>query len=263
MQQQLAAAAETGVQQKQSHQHTLSLLDQAHMEQLSQLQAQLLNQSAVKSKLELELAEQSELTQQALLRLSELEHECGDLQKKGAENQAMTQILLKQQADTEAARHSDEVLKPARADVCGMDSTRQEDQGVANPMTLPSAGTMADRTLLLEADVLRRESTLLKEQLEKSEAAVQKLTQDRREDKLQSSSKLSQLEGVLNELEGKHLGAAALLDQTLAAVQSKTAILLQQRLSGTPTAHYWIMIRWPVEQSTDCLTMKHVWHAYK
>ena len=223
------------------------LLDQAHMEQLSQLQAQLLNQSrgdaAIQLKLKLELAEQSELTRQAQLRWSELEHECGLLQKKGAEDQAVSKMLLKQQSDREAAQHADEVVAHARPDVCRNDSPLQEDQVVANPMTMASAGTMADRTLVLEADVLRRESKILKEQLAKAEAAVQKLTQDRREDELQSSVKLSQLEAVLSGLEGKHSSAAALLDQTLAAIQSKTAILLQQRLSGN---------------YTDCPVLKHV-----
>lgn len=239
LQQQLEAATEASAQQKQSHQHTLTLLDQAHMEQLSQLQAQLLNQSmdesAMQSKLMLELADQSELTQQAQLRLSELEHECGDLQKKEAENQAVTQMLLKQQADAEAARRCDDILAPTRPDVCSNNSHLQEDHIVANPMTMPSAGIMADRTIVLEAEVLRRESKLLKEQLAKAEAAVQKLTLDRHEDKIQSSAKLSQLKGELSKLEGKHLSTAALLDQTLSAIQSKTAILLQQRPSGNCT----------------------------
>ena len=248
LQQQLTTAKEVGEQQKQSHQHTLTLLDQAHMEQLSQLQAQLLNQtrgdSALQAKLKLELAEQSELTQQTQLRLSELEHERGVLQKKSAEDQAVAKMLLKQQTDTETAPRSDASLAPARPDVCSNESQLQKDQFVANPMTTPSAGTLADRTLVLEADVLRRESRILKEQLAKVEAVVQKLTQDRREDKLKSSAKLSQLEGVLSGLETKHSGAAALLEQTLAAVQVRTSILLQQRSSGNyTTAQYGNMHR--------------------
>lgn len=246
MQQQLTAATGAGEQQKKTHQHTLTLLDQAHMEQLSQHQAQLLNQSrgdsALQAKLKLELAEQSELTQQAQLRLSELEHECGVLQKKGAEDQAVAKMLLKKQTDTEAARDSDGILAPARPDVCSNESQLQKDQFVANPTTMPSAGTMADKTLVLEADVLRRESKIQKEQLAKAEAIVLKLTQDRREDELQSSAKLSQLEGVLSGLETKHSGAAALLKQTLAAIQIKTSVLLQQRPSG---------------KYTDCSLWKH------
>ena len=247
LQQQLAAATEASEQQRQSHQQTLMLLDQAHMEQLTQLQAQLLNQSrgdsAIQSKLKLELAEQSQLTQQAQLRLSELEHECEVLQKKCAEDHAVSQMLVRRQTDIEAARHADTILAPARPDVCSVDRPLQEEQVVANPVTMLSAGTMADKTLVLEADVLRRESKILKEQLAKAEAAVQKLTQDRREDELQSSAKLSQLEAVLSGLEGKHSSAAALLDQTLAAIQNKTAILLQQRPSG---------------KYTDCPVLKQV-----
>ena len=247
LQQQLAAATEASEQQRQSHQQTLMLLDQAHMEQLTQLQAQLLNQSrgdsVIQSKLKLELAEQSQLTQQAQLRLSELEHECGVLQKKCAEDHAVSQMLVRRQTDIEAARHADTILAPARPDVCSDDRPLQEEQVVANPVTMLSAGTMADKTLVLEADVLRRESKILKEQLAKAEAAVQKLTQDRREDELQSSAKLSQLEAVLSGLEGKHSSAAALLDQTLAAIQNKTAILLQQRPSG---------------KYTDCPVLKQV-----
>ena len=236
LQRQLAAATEASEHQKQSHQHTLMLLDQAHMDQLSQLQTQLLHQSrddsARQTQLRLELAEQSELTQQAQLRLSERENECMVLRKKGAEDQAVTKMLLRQQADIEAERPPDESSTPATPDVGSSNSQTPEDLLVANPTPISSAGTMADRTLILEADVLRREARILKEQLAKAEAAVQKLAQDRREDELQSSAELNRLEGVLSGLEAKHSGAAALLSQTLTAIQSKTAILLQQRPSG-------------------------------
>lgn len=246
LQQQLAAATEAAQQQKQSHRNTLALLDEAHMDQLSKLQAQLLtqsrDQSAKQAKLKLELAEQSELTQQAQQRLSKLEHECQVLQKRSAEDQAVTKMLLKQQTDTEAERNedSDDTLTPRdRPDVC---SSNREDPVKTNPMTSP--GTMADRTLALEADVLRKEARILKEQLAKAEAAVRKLTQNRRETELQSSAKLSQLEGVLSNLEGKHSGAAALLDETLAAIQSRTSVLLQQRQSGDHTAQCCGMVKY-------------------
>lgn len=211
------------------------LLDQAHMERLSQLQAQLLNQSrdysAKQTQLKLELAEQSELTQQAELRLSEHENECMVLRKKSAEDHAVAKMLLRPQTETEAERPSDESSTPATPDVRSSNS-QLEDSLVANPTPMSSAGTMAERTLILEADVLRREARILKEQLAKAEAALQKLAQDRREDELQSSAKVSRLEGVLSGLEAKHSGAAALLSQTLTAIQSKTSTLLQQRASG-------------------------------
>ena len=236
LQRQLAAATEAGEHQKQSHQHTLMLLDQAHMKQLSQLQAQLLHQSrddsARHTKLKLELAKQSELTQQAQLRLAQRENECMILRKKGAEDQAVTKMLLRQQTDTEAERPASDSSKPAMPETCSSNSQLLEEALVANLTPVSSASTIADRTLILEADVLRREARILKEQLAKAEAAVQKLTQDRRDDELQSSAELSRLEGVLSGLEAKHSGAAALLTQTLTAIQSKTAMLLQQRPSG-------------------------------
>lgn len=235
LQQQLAGAIEADGQQKHSHQHTLTLLDQTHMDQLSKLQAQLRHQSQDDStrqtKLRLELAEQCELAQQAQCRLTELERERGVLQKKKAEDEAVIKMLLKQQTVKDADRISADTLTPADGlDAESKNTQPQETPLLANPVT--PAGTMADRTLVLEADVLRRESRLLKDQLATAKAAVQRLTQARREAELQSSAKLSELEGVLSGLEGKQAGAAALLDDTLLAIQSKTSILLQQRQSG-------------------------------
>lgn len=234
LQQQLAATKEAVEQQKQSHQHTLTLLDQTHMDQLSKLQAQLLHQSrddsAKQTKLKLELAKQCELTQQAQRALSELERECGVLQKKSAEDQAVIKMLLKQQTKLDADQGSNTLAPADGLDADSSNIQLQESPAVANPTT--PAGIMADRTLVLEAGVLRKESRILKDQLATAEAAVQQLTQTKREEELQSSAKLSELEGVLTRLEGKQTGAAALLDETLMAVQSKTAFLLQQRQSG-------------------------------
>lgn len=235
LQQQLAAAIEADGQRKHSHQHTLTLLDQTHLDQLSKLQAQLRHQSqdasAKHTKLRFEIAEQCELAQQARRRLSELEHECGVLQKKSAEDQAVTKMLLKQQSTKDADQISADTLTPAD----GLDAESRNTQPQANPFLatpLTPASTLADKTLVLEADVLRRESRLLKDQLATAKAAVQKLTRARREEELQSSAKLSELEGVLSGLEGKQAGTAALLDDTLLAIQRKTSILLQQRQPG-------------------------------
>ena len=246
MQQQLEAAAEAAKQQTQSHQHTLALLDHAHMEQLSKLQAQLQNQSTIDSasqtKLKLELAEQTELTQQLQQRLSGLEHDNQALQKKSAEAQAVAKMLLKQQADKAAAataseQHSGDTagLSDRLGTSISDDHPEEDDRSLlgasVTPIT-PSASTMADRTLMLEADVLRKEARVLKERLAKAEADVQKLTQDGHDSERKSAAKLRQLEGMLKQLEGQHTGSAALLDQTVAAIQSRTSILLQQRQSG-------------------------------
>ena len=232
-------------QQKQSHRHTLSLLDQAHLEQLSRLQiqlhAQVTDHSAADAQLRSQLAEQTELTQQLRHGMSDLQHKIQTLQRKSAEDQAVVKMLLKQQAAAEADAEADappsvqlQHAAPPNLATIGYapkeKSALEPQPGVQIPT--PSVCTVADRTLILEADVLRKECRVLRDSLAKAEAAVQSLTQAQHEAEQRSSAKLSELEGMLNQLEGKHMGSATLLDQTVAAMQDRTSLLLQQRLSG-------------------------------
>jgi len=243
LQQQMADASAASDQQKQSHQRTLALLDQAHLAQLSELQKQLHKQSTCQSeaetKLKVQLVEQTDLAQQLRRTMTDLELDHQSLKRKSAEEQAVTKILLKQQADSAAETPSmQDTESAAECTVTDIhtENARSDPQSAAqNPFSFAAAP--ASKTLVLEADVLRREARVLREGLAKAEAAVQKLTQARREDELQSSAKLSQLEGILIELEKKHQGSAAFLDQTIAAMQTRTSILLQQRQSGDASAH--------------------------
>ncbi len=243
LQQQVADASAASDQQKQSHQRTLALLDQAHLAQLSELQKQLLQQSTCHSEAETELkaqlVEQTDLTQQLRRAMTDLELDHQSLKRKSAEEQAVTKMLLKQQADSAAQIPSMQDTKPATectvTDIHTEDARSDPQPTSQNPFL--SVAAPASKTLVLEADVLRREARVLRESLAKAEAAVQKLTQARREDELQSSARLSQLEGTLNELEKKHQGSAAVLDQTIAAMQIRTSILLQQRQSGKASTH--------------------------
>ncbi|DBB05703.1 TPA: hypothetical protein ACH3X1_012310 [Trebouxia sp. C0004] len=242
LQQQVADASAASDQQKLSHQCTLALLDQAHLKQLSQLQKQLHKQltyhSEAETKLKAQLVEQTDLTQQLRRAMTDLELDHHTLKRKSAEEQAVTKMLLKQQADSAAQTPSMQDSEPAAegtATDIHKENARSDPQPAAqNPFLSVSAP--ASKTLVLEADVLRGEARVLREGLAKAEAAVQKLTQARREDELQRSTKLSQLERSLNELEKKHQGSAAVLDQTIAAMQTRTSILLQQRQSGQDDA---------------------------
>ena len=239
VEQQAAEAAQASRQQKQSHQQTVALLDQCHMDQLTKLQQQALTQaaaaSAAEAKLKAQLAEQTDLAQQLQQRLSELERQHEALQRKSVEDQAVVKMLLKQRADS--AAESAPVIESGGASsknmkVCESKGSLATDTRAASQSLSPRDGVNPHRTLVLEADVLRKEATVLTNQLAQAEASVLKLTQARREDELQSAAKLSELEGTLKELEGKHLGSAAVLDQTMAAMQRRTARLLQQRQSG-------------------------------
>ncbi len=244
LQQQVTDSRASVDQQKQSHQHTLTLLDQAHMNQLSKLQNELLGQtrdsSAADTILRTQLAEQMVLTQQLRHGMSELEHEIQALKKKSLEDQAVVKMLAKRQAGTEADSAAQALLDTlhdlASADDNVLSHEPDETPASASQPAVqtpnPFASNFSDKTLLLEADVLRREARVLRDRLAKAEADVQKLTQSRQEDERQSAAQLSKLEGMLSELEGKHLGSATLLDQTVAAMQSRTSILLQQRQSG-------------------------------
>ncbi len=251
LQQQVADASAASDQQKQSHQRTLALLDQAHLAQLSELQKQLLKQSTFHSeaetKLKAQLVEQTDLTQQLRRAMTDLELDHQSLKRKSAEEQAVTKMLLKQ-ADSAAQIPSMQDTEPA-AECTVTDIHREHARSDPQPAAqnpFLSVAAPASKTLVLEADVLRREARVLREGLAKAEAAVQKLTQARREDELQSSAKLSQLEGILNELEKKHQGSAAVLDQTVVAMQTRTSILLQQRQSGDVSAHPWPSKIWLV-----------------
>ena len=249
MQQQLADATVVSEQQKQSHRHTLSLLDQAHLQQLSQLQnqlhAQVTDHSAADAQLRSQLAEQTELTQQLRHGMSDLQHKIQTLQRTSAEDQAVVKMLLKQQAAAEADAEADaeanappsvQLQHAAPSNLATINYAPQEKSalepqpGVQIPT--PSVCNSADRTLILEADVLRKECRVLRDTLAKAEAAVQSLTHAQHEAEQRSSAKLSELEGMLSQLEGKHMGSATLLDQTVAAMQNRTSLLLQQRLSG-------------------------------
>lgn len=245
LQQQVADASAASDQQKQSNQRTLALLDQAHLAQLSELQRQLHQQSTCHSeaetKLKAQVVEQTDLTQQLRRAMTDLELDHQSLKRKSAEEQAVTKMLLKQQADSAAQTPSTQETEPAAE--CTVTDMHEEDAksdpqpAAQNPFL--SVAAPASKTLVLEADVLRREARVLRESLAKAEAAVQKLTQARREDELQSSARLSQLEGILNELEKKHQGSAAVLDQTVAAMQTRTSILLQKRHSGDTLTYTW------------------------
>ena len=243
VQQQVADASAASDQQKQSHQRTLALLDQAHLAQLSELQKKLHQQSTCHSeaetKLKAQVVEQIDLTQQLRRAMTDLELDHQNMKRKSAEEQAVTKMLLKQQADSAAQRPSMQDTEPAAG--CTVTDIYNEnarsDPQPASQNSFLSVAAPTSKTLVLEADVLRREARVLREGLAKAEAAVQKLTQARREDELQSSAKLSQLEGILKELEKKHRGSAAVLDQTIAAMQTRTCILLQQRQSGDALTH--------------------------
>ena len=238
LQQQVADASAASDQQKQSHQRTLALLDQAHLAQLSEFQKQLLNQSTghleAETKLKAQLLEKTDLTQQLRRAMTDLELDHHSLKRKSAEEQAVIKMLLKQQADSAAQTPRTQDTEPAAectlTDMHSEDARSDPQPAAQNPFL--SVAAPASKTLVLEADVLRREGRVLREGLAKAEAAVQKLTQARCEDELQSSARLSQLELILNELEKKHQGSAAVLEQTTAAMQTRTSILLQQRRSG-------------------------------
>ncbi|KAL0022881.1 hypothetical protein WJX77_003338 [Trebouxia sp. C0004] len=159
-------------------------------------------------------------------RAQKLDKEVSHLQAQLTNHQRQTDILQQQDSEPAAEGTATDIHK---------ENARSDPQPAAqNPFLSVSAP--ASKTLVLEADVLRGEARVLREGLAKAEAAVQKLTQARREDELQRSTKLSQLERSLNELEKKHQGSAAVLDQTIAAMQTRTSILLQQRQSG-PTSN--------------------------
>ena len=261
--QQAENAATASEQQQQSHQQTLALLDQAHMEQLSQLQNQLQTQStqhsASESKLRSQLAEQTELTQQLQQEVSQQQHELLTLQKKYTEDQAVLKMLRKrQQVNPQLSASNSFLSKHDMTAADGLLASQQEEDQTAQASTSSSteesvahaqdrkeeesqstvqapaiaANNAADKTLALEAEVLRKEARILKDALAKAETAVQKLTQAQLKDQAQSSAKMSQLEGTLKQLEDKHQGSAALFDQTVTAIQSRTSILLQQRAPG-------------------------------
>ncbi|KAL0022882.1 hypothetical protein WJX77_003338 [Trebouxia sp. C0004] len=159
-------------------------------------------------------------------RAQKLDKEVSHLQAQLTNHQRQTDILQQQDSEPAAEGTATDIHK---------ENARSDPQPAAqNPFLSVSAP--ASKTLVLEADVLRGEARVLREGLAKAEAAVQKLTQARREDELQRSTKLSQLERSLNELEKKHQGSAAVLDQTIAAMQTRTSILLQQRQSGQDDA---------------------------
>lgn len=238
LQQQVADTSAASDQQKQSHQRTFALLDQAHLAQLSELQKQLLNQSTghseAETKLKAQLVEQTDLTQQLRCAMTDLELDHQSLKRKSTEDQAVTKMLLKQQADSAAQTPRTQDTEPAAectvTDMHSEDARSDPQPAAQNPFL--SVAAPASKTLVLEADVLRREARVLRQGLAKAEAAVQKLTQARSEVELQSSARLSQLERILNELEEKHQGSAAVLEQTTAAMQTRTSILLQHRRSG-------------------------------
>ena len=266
LQQQVADASAASDQQKQSHQRTLALLDQAHLAQLSELQKQLLQQSTCHSEAETELkaqlVEQTDLTQQLQRAMTDLELDHQSLKRKSTEEQAVTKMFLKQ-ADSAAQTPSIQDAEPAAectvTDIRNEDARYEPQPAAQNPFL--SVAAPASKTLVLEADVLRREARVLREGLAKAEAAVQKLTQARREDELQSSARLSQLEGILNELEKKHQSSAAVLDQTIAAMQIQTSKLLQKRQSGDNSTHTWPSETWLVCISNlcaSCLSMQTV-----
>lgn len=226
LQQQAAAASATSNQQKQSHQHTLALLDQAHLDQLL---TQSRDHSDSETKLQAQVREQTELTQQLQHGMRELEREHQSLKKRSAEEQAVVKMLLKQQAEWTA-----QTAVTAEDDSPTTDPKEDLDPELtpAAQDPLPSAAPTKDRTLVLEVGVLRREARVLQDSLARAEAVVQELTQARRGDELASSAKLSKLERLLKDLEEKHLGSGALLEQTMAAMQSRTSVLLQQRKPG-------------------------------
>lgn len=226
LQQQVADASAASDQQKQSHQHTLALLDQAHLDQLLM---QSRDHSDSETKLQAQVLEQTELTQQLQHGMRELEREHQSLKKRSAEEQAVVKMLLKQQAERTA-----ETAVTAKDDSPTTDLKEDLDPELppAAQDPLLAAAPTKDRTLLLEVEVLRREARVLQDSLAKAEAGVQELTQARRGDELASSSKLSKLERLLKDLEEKHSGSGALLEQTMAAMQSRTSLLLQQRKPG-------------------------------
>jgi len=133
LQQQVADASAASDQQKQSHQRTLALLDQAHLAQLSELQKQLLQQSTCHSEAETELkaqlVEQTDLTQQLRRAMTDLELDHQSLKRKSAEEQAVTKMLLKQQADSAAQIPSMQDTKPATE--CTVTDIHTEDSGAA------------------------------------------------------------------------------------------------------------------------------------
>ena len=262
-QQQTAEASATLQQQKQSHQQTLTLLDQAHVAQLSQLQSQLQSQatqhSAAESKLRAQLAEQSKLAQHLQHAMKQHDQQkFQDLQKKHAEDHALLKMILKKQHATEdeavakAQPVEDAIANVAMSSQQGEERQEQSASDKAQNDKVNDANAVADaasqqrsgspfaaaslstseRTLALEAELLRKEARILKGSLARAEAAVQNLTQAQLKDQAQSSAKLAELQSTLEQLEGKHCGSSALLDQTVAAMQSRTSILLQQRVSG-------------------------------
>ena len=78
LQQQVAEGSAASDQQKQSHQRTLALLDQAHLQQLLM---QSRDHSDAETKLQAQIAEQTELTQQLQHGMHELEREHQSLKK--------------------------------------------------------------------------------------------------------------------------------------------------------------------------------------
>lgn len=263
-------AAQQQQVQQQTQQQTLALLDQSHLQQLSRLHSQLQEQSlthqASEAKLKQRVGQQDESVQQLQEQVRQLEQQCKELKQSCATERAVAKSLLKASASKEGAASdsSNDRQHDASSDSMCDDSSNDRQQDASSDSmcdasitadataaadhsnSLASAGhvassvaAMAYTTLSLETDVLRKEARILKEQLSKTEAANQVLVQTQKQDKQQHMAQLSTLRQTMDELDEKHQAAAAMLDDTVAAMTHRTSLILQQRQTGMQPFSSW------------------------
>ena len=243
-------------------QHTLALLDQTHLQHLSKLQNQLQEQSlsheAAETRLKQQLQQQDESAKQLQEKVTQLEQQCRQLSgllsgmaQTCATETAVVKALKKRMAsskdtqpgmtDNSKQEHSFSSTGSAGNTASQTDTLHATDnENYAAMMSSPSLtnhavtdpATMAFTTLSLEADVLRKEARILKQHLADQEAASHKLMQLQQQDKQQHAAQLSRLRHTVAQVEHKHVAAAAMMDETLAAITSRTSLMLQQRQAG-------------------------------
>ena len=252
------ALAEQHQAQQQMQQHTLALLDQTHLQHLSKLRNQLqepsLSREAAETRLTQQLQQQDESAKQLQEKVTQLEQQCRQLEQSCANETALVKSLKKRMASRQDTQpgifDNSEQERSLNSTGSAKNDTSQTDAGatdkeecadtmrsvsLTNPaVTDPAA--MAFTTLSLEADVLRKEARILKQHLADQEAACHKLMQLQQQDKQQHAAQLSRLQHTVSQVEQKHLAAAAMMDETIAAITSRTSLMLQQRQAGVKSS---------------------------
>ena len=270
MQQKLADADSFAAQQQQAQQQTqqqtLALLDQSHLQQLSklhsQLQEQCLTHQGSEAKLKEQVGQQDESVQQLQEQVRQLEQQCKELKQSCATERAVAKSLLKASASKQGAasdnsndnKHdtSSDSMRDDSINADKANATTAADHSNSSDSAGPvatSATAMAYTTLSLEADVLRKEARILKEQLSSTEVANRVLVQTQKQDKQQHMAQLSTLRQTLDDLDEKHRAAVAMLDDTVAAITHRTGLILQQRQTGMQPLPIWAIC----SNNTGCL----------